>query len=300
MTWFREHIDEFQFPMERLYCIAGISRQGYFSEKRRIEHTLFIRQRTLELVKELRKFHPAMGARVMFHKLKIKAMGINQFERLISSSGLGIEKKRTWIKTTNSLHPWHTYNNLTYGLKLTDINQLWVSDITYWLVPDTVFYCIFIMDVYTRFILGYTVSDNMYAINNITALKMAFRIRNIRYFYHLIHHSDKGSQYCSKEYIKLLKKANITISMANNSLENPYAERLNGIIKNSYLRYEEVTNFAEATRALATAVYQYNYQRPHSELDYLTPAEYERKIQSIPLCQRTVMTLHDFNTPMSH
>lgn len=281
--------------MENVYAVSEISRQGYFQQKTKFEERVYLNQRTIEMVKQVRKSHPKMGARTMYHILKISEMGINRFERLITFSGLGIERGRLWIKTTNSNHNLYKYCNLTNGLKLTDINQLWVSDITYWIMEETVLYIIFIQDVYSRCILGYNASNNMYAINNIRTLIMAFKTRQINTYEELIHHSDKGSQYCSNEYISLLEKANIKISMAKNSLENPYAERLNGIIKNDYLAFKKTSTLNKLKKSLNEVVRKYNYERPHSELKYLTPIEFERKLIDTPTNEREVMVLYDFN-----
>ena len=112
--------------MELLYRVAGIKRQDYFRQRERQINQTFIETRTIEMVKAIRENHPAMGARSMFYVLKITGMGINRFERLVSESGLGIERKKLWIKTTNSNHNYFKYSNLTKGLELSRINQLWV------------------------------------------------------------------------------------------------------------------------------------------------------------------------------
>ena len=250
------------------------------------------------MVKAVRERHPSMGARPMFHVLKINSMGINRFERLVSASGLGIEQKRLWIRTTNSNHNYFKYSNLTNGLVLSNINQLWVSDITYWVNGQTHYYLLFILDVFSRLILGYTASDNMYTVNNLKALGASFRIRKMHQFERLVHHSDKGSQYCSSEYVKALQKANMAISMAGNSLENPYAERLNGIIKNDYLKHFDTGSFAKLKKSLDRAVWLYNNERPHTELDYMTPINFEKMLQQQN--ERKKMVLHDFrNNPVN-
>lgn len=280
--------------MEMLYCVAEIKRQDYFRQQKRQIYQTFIETRTIEMVQAIRERHPAMGARLMFHALNITSMGINRFEQLVSESGFGIERKKLWIKTTNSNHNYFKYSNLTNGLELNWINQLWVSDITYWIDGQTHYYLLFIMDVYSRRILGYTASQNMYAVNNLKALELSLQIRQVNWFEQLFHHSDKGSQYCSLEYVKALHKGNITISMAGNSLENPYAERLNGIIKNDYLRYFDTSTFAKLCKALDKAVWLYNNEKPHSELDYMSPVNFEKMLLYQNINERKTMVLHDF------
>jgi len=280
--------------MEALYEISGISRQGYYQEKKRDLKKEAILQRTREVVLLVRADHPKMGSRPMHYMLNIDMIGINKFEGLISSLGLGIKRKKLWIKTTNSSHNYHTYGNLVNGIELSGINQLWVSDITYLVGQEKVYYIIFIQDVYSRSILGYSASDNMYTINNMGTLKMALKIRGAKNIPGLIHHSDKGSQYCSNEYIRLMKNSGMKISMASNSLENPYAERLNGIIKNDYLVAYDTSTLSKLKKSLDKVVWLYNNERPHSELGYLSPVGYEDKIVNIPIGQRYKMGLYDF------
>lgn len=280
--------------MESVYEISGVSRQGYFQEKERSMQKESILGRTQEMVLQVRADHPKMGARPMHYMLNINMMGINKFEELISSLGLGIKRKRLWIKTTNSNHNYRTYGNLANGIVLDGINQLWVSDITYLIMQEKVYYIIFIQDVYSRAILGYSASDNMYTINNIWTLKMALKSRCAKAIPGLIHHSDKGSQYCSNEYIKLMKSSGMKISMASNSLENPYAERLNGIIKNDYLVAYDNSTLSKLKKSLDRVVWLYNNERPHSELGYLSPAKYECKIANTAIGQRYKMELYDF------
>jgi transposase InsO family protein len=134
----------------------------------------------------------------------------------------------------------------------------------------------------------------MYTVNNLKALEVSFKIRGMNRFEQLIHHSDKGSQYCSLEYVKVLQKANIAISMAGNSLENPYAERLNGIIKNDYLKHFETGSFAKLKKSLDRAVWLYNNERPHAELDYTTPLNFEKTLQQQNQNEMKKMVLHDF------
>jgi putative transposase len=151
------------------------------------------------------------------------------------------------------------------------------------------------LDIYSRRVIGYLASDNMYAINVVKVLEMAVRLRKQWLFKQLIHHSDKGSQYCANEYIKVLTKANISISMAGNSLENPYAERLNGIIKNDYLVHFNTSSFSKLKKSLTEVVWLYNNERPHSELKNMTPVEYEKIIRQQKESERITMELYDFN-----
>lgn len=280
--------------MEGLYKISGIRRQVYFNHKKRLEKVSYIEMRTLETARQVRLRHPSIGARPLYYMLQPQ-MGINKFEKLISDSGLGIGTKSKWIKTTDSNHPYRKYSNLTHGITLNNTDCLWATDITYWQGKDLVYYLTFIMDVYSRRIIGHSACNNMYAVSTLKVLESAFKLRKQSHFQHLIHHSDKGSQYCSTTYTNRLKMANISISMAKTSLENPYAERINGIIKNDYLLHFNTGSYAKLSRSLDEAVWLYNNERPHSELGYMTPLEYETQVKRQKSGERYKMTLYDFN-----
>jgi transposase InsO family protein len=280
--------------MNSVYAVAGISKQWFYKKLRHEEKEWTRRERIEEMVREVRKNHPRMGSRPMYYKLGIKGVGINKFERIMSEIGLGIRRKKRRIITTHSNPFQKHYPNLTYGKKLNGINQLWVSDITYWVGLRETYYITMMQDVYSRRLLGYNASNNMYTENNVNVLIQSMQIRKLSRYEDLVHHSDKGSQYGSGEYINKLEKAGIDISMAGNSIENPYAERLNGIIKNDYLDFEQIFDLASLNKALDRAVWLYNYERPHSELKYMTPIEYEGQLVKLNLIERPQMTLFDF------
>jgi len=296
LTWFRENISDYFFNMENIYHIAEISRQGYHKQvlKRDCDDLLY--SRIKESVIELREDHPRIGARKLFVILKLKGMvGINKFERFLSAEGLGIKVKRSPQRTTNSNHYWYKYTNLLHGFKLTDVNQVWASDITYFMIGKDVYYITFIEDVYSRRILGYSVSDNMLHQNNIKALLDSIALRRDADLSRLIHHSDKGSQYCSVNYINILKANKIKISMAGNSIENPYVERLNGILKNDYLYPRKRSHDLKSLKKeMGIVVKLYNERRPHSELCDLTPIQFEIKRKSLLNKQSKEIELFNF------
>ncbi len=283
LEWFRANIDTYNFSMEKLYKTAGITRQGFHQKKKKRKQDVLFYQRLKESVIAIRKEHPRIGARKLFVILNLKGkIGINKFEKYLSGQGLGIQVKRSAQKTTNSKHAWHKYNNLLYGYKLTDVNQVWASDITYYMSKDNVYYITFIEDLFSRRILAYSVSDNMLHNNNVKVLKKSLSIRKGSDLSNLIHHSDKGSQYCSLNYIDILKSNNIKISMAENSMENGYVERLNGILKNDYLYpRNKACDLKSLKRELDVVVRLYNEKRPHSELGNMSPIEFEKKQKSV-------------------
>ncbi|RLD77690.1 MAG: IS3 family transposase [Bacteroidetes bacterium] len=282
--------------MEKLYHIAEISRQGYHKQVRKHERDNLLHSRIKESVIELREDHPCIGARKLFVMLKLKGkIGINKFEVFLSTEGLGIKVKRSPQRTTNSNHHWYKYTNLLHGFKLTGVNQVWVSDITYFMIGEDVYYITFIEDVYSRRILGYSISDNMLHQNNVKALQDSITLRNGADLSKLIHHSDKGSQYCSINYINILIENKFKISMAGNSIENPYVERLNGIIKNDYLYPRKRSHDLKSLKKeMDIVVKLYNEKRPHSQLEDLTPIQFEIKQKSLFGKQMKELELFDF------
>jgi transposase InsO family protein len=278
--------------MEQMYQISGISRQGYHKAILKSHHDQVMWQRMLEMIYEIRKDYPRISARKIHYMLGISEVGINRFEQFVSKQGLTVQKYRSILRTTRK--GVITYPNLTHGLQINGVNQLWVSDITYFLTSDTTFYLVFILDVYSQRIIGQSASDNMFAVNNVQALLMALKMRGSNKYDKLIHHSDKGSQYGSNEYTSVLEKPGISISMAENCLENPYAERINGIIKNDYLTKKKITSLNELKIELNKAVDLYNHC-PNGSLGMLSPIDFEQVVKQVPSGECPILQLYDFN-----
>lgn len=168
---------------------------------------------------------------------------------------------------------------------LWDKDQLWQSDITYIKVGSHYYYLVFIIDVYTKRILGYCASDHLRAEANIIALKMAIKTRGGS-IVGLIHHSDKGSQYIDKQYTAILINNGVNISMGLKAQENAYAERVNGIIKNEYLECWDIKTLAELKRKTRKAVEHYNNKRKHSSILRKSPIEFEKEIINLSIQKR--------------
>ena len=294
MNWFQSHISEFDFHMQSVYSISGISRQGHNKAKVMERTKSSQKEDILHRVRQARLSHPRMGSRPLHRMLRIECMGINQFERLLSEEGLVIKRKRNRCKTTDGHLFKGKATNKVNGKVIDDINQLWVSDITYFLTGTRVFYIIMIMDVYSRRILGAEVYPDMFAENNLSVLRASLKQRGIaNYNGKLIHHSDKGSQYMSNSYKRMLERYGISLSVAENSLQNAYAERINGTIKNDYLQFFHTENISLLRKHLTRSIRLYNHQRPHSSLKYMTPVEYEAYLNNN---RHEKMILYDFTT----
>jgi len=198
-------------------------------------------------------------------------MGRDAMFDLLSANKLLVRKKKRKVHTTQSFHWLRKYPNLVKDFIPTAPNQLWVSDLTYLQMSNGYVYLSFITDAYSHKIVGYHVAETLEAVETLEALKMA--LGHLSRPHQLIHHSDRGIQYCSAPYVKLLQDNGIKISMTENGdpRENAVAERINGIIKQEYLDGHQVNNADEARELVSAAVELYNTDRPHMSIGNLTP-----------------------------
>lgn len=233
----------------------------------------------LSFVNDLRRHHPRIGGKKLYFLLKddieragIK-MGRDKFFELLRRNGLLVKRRRKYVYTTDSFHHFRVHKNLIKHCSLTKAHQGWVSDITYIRTAKDFAYLFLITDAYSRKIVGWHLSDSLKIAGAISALKMA--IRQCPETKELIHHSDRGIQYCSKDYVKLLKKSKIKISMTeeNHCYENATAERMNGILKQEYGLDETFLSEGIAFKAVKEAITSYNMERPHWSLNLATPQQ---------------------------
>jgi len=270
------------------FCrLLGITRQALYQhewhkEELNIEAELIIQQ-----VIDIRKSHPVIGTRKLYvmlqsflleHQIKIGRDGL--FD-LLAAYKLLVRRRKRKIITTQSYHRFHKYPNLIKDMQINSINQLWVSDITYYKADKKFIYLSFISDAYSHKIMGFHAAETLETIHSLKALEMAIKEVNHVEQCKIIHHSDRGVQYCSDVYVKLLQDNAISISMTENGdpLENPMAERVNGIIKEEYLNHYTFKTKKEVEQKLQESVELYNTQRPHMSCSMLTPNEvYEKNL----------------------
>ena len=220
-----------------------------------------------------RNLHTSLKSEFNQHNVK---MGRDKFFDLLRNNGLLIKKKHRRARTTFSYHRFHKYPNLIKELETTRVNQVIVTDITYLYLSgvDKFAYLFLVTDLHSRKILGYNISDNLSAISGVKALRMA--LKNMSDTSNTIHHSDRGVQYCSNEYTKILKKNNIRISMTENSdpLENAVAERINKTLKEEFTEDKQISfsNYKEAKIIMKQIIKFYNDERPHRSNEYYTPS----------------------------
>jgi putative transposase len=285
--------------MNQIYMLCNISRQAHQQSIKRMldqaeKEVIYIR-----LMCQTREIHPGMGLRTIYDMVKPDGIGRDAFISLGLREGFRIKVIDNKIRTTKSIKT-HRYRNLLVERKFTDVNHLWTSDITYLLILGVVYYLVLIMDVYSRRIIGYNLSNNMKAENNYNALKMAINFRGINdYQNQLIHHSDKGSQYASDLYTETLESYRIRISMCDDVYENTHIERVHETIKNQYLERMNINNERQLYKAMDEIIYKYNYLRPHQSLNKMTPAEFEEYIKNISLNDRKKIKIYTTNKPQN-
>lgn len=257
-----------------MYRTIGISKQGVHSmldnrmKKQELEASL------VKMIYLIRKDHPTMSLRSMYYKIKPEGIGRDKFEAMCVAYGFKIDQPKNYRRTTYS--GIYRFPNLIEGLKIVTTNQVWVSDITYFEINGKFYYITFIMDAFSCFIKGYSVSSSLRTIDTtIPALKLALKGHKISDG--LIFHSDGGGQYYSQEFTDITAHYKIQNSMSKESYENPQAERINRTMKYNYLYHYQINSYRELVKSVDRAVRLYNYEKPHKSLHYSTPKSIEEK-----------------------
>jgi putative transposase len=261
--------------LRELCRLLGYSSQAYYQYNRQAEKRTFKQEEFIQQVLEHRRLQPRLGARKLLELMQPE-MGRDAFFELLKENGLLVRRKRYRVRTTFSCHRFRKYPNLVNNLVPERANQLWVSDITYIRVGQDFAYLSLVTDAYSRKIIGFFMSHDLSTDSCLNALRMALATRLTDQ--PLIHHSDRGTQYCSQAYTNLLNKKGIAISMtqSGNPRDNAIAERVNGILKMELLK-ESYDNINIAYKSVKQAISIYNTLRPHSSLDMLTPENAHQK-----------------------
>ena len=277
------------YSLNVLYRAVGTSTQA-FHQRLQHEQSIVARLKTLmTLVLEIREDHPVMALRTIHSKLRNPGIGRDLFEAHFKALGFGVPRRVNYQKTTDS-RGVSKFENIACGVELVRLNQVWVSDITYFSINGKFYYITFILDAFSRKIVGHKASKRLFTQSStLPALKMAIKARKINKEkgQNLIFHSDGGGQYFEKDFVSELRKKNIASSMAETVYENAKAERVNGIIKNNYLVHWRIHSFEMLEKMLDRAVRLYNSEKPHEALGKMTPEEFERKFLSFVQEQKT-------------
>jgi len=257
--------------------LFGKTRQAYYKRKKESYKESLNEDLVLTVVRKIRETQKRTGGRKLIGMVRERVpaeqlMGRDEFFNLLRRYGLLVRKRKFRAVTTNSFHWLHKYPNIIKGLSPERPNHIWVSDITYIKTEEGFLYLYLITDAYSRKIIGWQLSDNLGSDNAILALYMAISQLPAKCD-EIIHHSDRGIQYCSLKYVKLLEVHGIKISMTENGdpYENAIAERVNGILKTEWLYDMNLNNYSEAKAAVDEVIRIYNSERPHSSIEMLTP-----------------------------
>ena len=260
----------------------GINRQIYYRSTKRSRTSKNKAEQVVELVENIRMKMPRIGGRKLYfmlnEPLKTLKIGRDKFFNILKANHLLITPKRSYHITTNSHHRFRKHKNLVLDYQITKPNQVWVADITYIGNRKNPSYLSLITDAYSKKIVGHYVAENLTTEGSLLALKKAINTTELKEL-SLIHHSDRGLQYCSDEYQKILEKNNISCSMTQNSdpYENAVAERINGILKQEF----NIDKFDVETKIKRKIVEEsieiYNELRPHFSNHYLTPNQMHKQ-----------------------
>jgi len=241
MIYYWQNRQKWSGSLNSMYRICGISKQGYY-------------------------------------KINPMYMGRDRFESLCRANGFIVNRKKSRKRTTNSVGVIR-FENLLKQKALKGINEAWSSDITYFEIENCFYYITFIMDCYSRKILGAKVSSRLLTQHTtLPCIEQAIKSRKKKIPKGMIFHSDGGGQYFAKEFLELTNQYSMQNSMCEYAYENGKAERLNGVIKNNYLKHYDIKSLPDLIKGVDRAVKLYNEDKPHSSLGRLSPVEFENKL----------------------
>lgn len=273
------HTNEASQRINSLCELFGHSKQAYYQRSKYNYREEVKTEILCQLIEKQRKIMPRIGGRKLLRLIEPDLpeelrMGRDSFFDFLREKGLLVCKPRNRVRTTYSNHWMHKYPNLVKDFTPTGPHQLWVSDITYILTTEGFVYLSLVTDAYSRKIIGWALGDTLEACHSVMALNMAIKqlprgIKNV------FHHSDRGVQYCSNEYVKILNKRKFRISMTESGdpRDNAIAERVNGILKDEWLNQMRLSSIGPASKQLGEIIRIYNEKRPHSSIDMMSPKE---------------------------
>jgi len=293
LIYFRSHREKYNFSLNALYDAVGYSKQAIHQYIRRSNRCKEEVYHLVELIRQIRKDHPTMCCRSMYYKINPSYVGRDRFESICRQFGFTAKPSRAKYKTTDSSGVIR-FDNLLNDKELTGIDQAWSSDITYYEINGIYYYITFILDCYSRRILGHQVSGRLLTQQTtIPAMQQAIKCRGHQIRSGIIFHSDGGGQYYADEFLKLTARHGFQNSMCKHAYENGKAERVNGVIKNNYLKHWDIQNLSALIKGVDRAVNLYNQDKPHTSLGRMTPIEYESKLIDHRTRQQHVHHLHD-------
>lgn len=258
---------------EQIYQMFDTTRQAYYKRQQAMIQRFVDDQLITGAVRNIRESQPRVGDRKLYQMLKNQGfkIGRDKLFDILRKNRLLVKSSKNYTTTTNSYHRFKKYPNLIKELEVTRPDEVFVADITYIDTLEGFCYLSLVTDLDSRKIVGYDLSQSLAIEGAQRALRMA--LRGVENPESLIHHSDRGIQYCSNSYVEILNKHQIRISMTqkNHVYENAVAERVNGILKTEFLLGEKLQSFAVAKELVKQSIKIYNEQRLHTSLNYETP-----------------------------
>jgi len=280
---FRSTRDVNSFSLNALYDAVGYSKQAihqFIGRSNRYKEEV---SHLIELILQIRKDHPTMCCRSMYYKINPSYIGRDKFEAICREYGFTSKRTKSRHKTTDSCGVIR-FENLLNDRILTDKDEAWSSDITYYEIDGNFYYITFILDCYSRRIIGHNVSSRLLTRQTtLPSIRMAVKTRGDQIKEGVIFHSDGGGQYYADEFLEFTQEYGFKNSMCKHAYENGKAERVNGVIKNNYLKHWDIESLKDLVKSVDRAVNLYNNDKPHSSLQRMTPMEFESKITNLEL-----------------
>lgn len=271
------------WSVQRLCHISGVSRAGYYRRQRKKEADKTKEMELRHAIQAIALEMPAYGYPRMTHELQHRGWKVNhkRVQRLMREDNLLCLGKKKWVRTTDSHHSLPIYPNLASGMILTEVDQLWVADITYIRLQSEFVYLAVVLDAYSRRVVGWNVDRSLETELALSALRQALRQRHPRPG--LVHHSDRGVQYASQAYTDCLQQYHITISMSRkgNPYDNAYAESFMKTLKHEEVHRYEYRDLEEVRQRIEQFIEAvYNHKRLHSALGYFSPVQFEAQLRT--------------------
>lgn len=263
--------------MQEVCDSYGMNRDAFYKFRKRAVRRKTVEEKVVTLVQNQRREQPRIGVRKLHFTLQEQLnsqdikVGRDRLFQILRDNKMLIRRKRAYTKTTNSFHRFYKYKNLIKDMEITRPNQVWVADITYLRTQTGFCYLSLITDLYSRRIVGYHLNNTLELAGCLRAFKRA--LWQSQPGSNVIHHSDRGIQYCSNQYVEELKKSGFQISMTEDKhcYENAVAERVNGILKDEFFLDQTFFNIEHARKATKNAIKIYNTKRIHLSLHFKTP-----------------------------
>lgn len=276
-------ISENKFAINRICKVVGVNRSNYYDWKNNpefIDNNKYLRKEIQGIALEF----PFYGYRRITHELRRRKILVNskKVRKIMKEDNLICRRKKAFRPaTTQSDHNYNIYPNLVKNIEVTGLNQVWVADITYIRLLNDFIYLAAIIDIFSRKCIGWALRREIDALLTLNALEMAISKRKSFGFLNLIHHSDRGVQYASNDYVEMLQKYGIKISMSRsgNPYDNAFAESFNKTLKVEEVYINEYETFEDAYKNIKHFIeLVYNKKRLHSGIGYITPEEFEKEV----------------------